>query len=252
MSESERVLPNDSVHVAVADELPAYALGSLDAASATRLEDHLARCPSCRAVLREYQEVTRLLPLALPAARPPGTARSELLSRVGSDTRRSRRVIALWKRTPVRLATAAVAAVLAVAIGVGVWSVTREDAPNDPASVVEQLESSPDVRVVSMAGSQNAPGAVGQLIIKPDAHQAGLIASGLPTLKHDHCYQVWFVRPDGTRVSGGIFWPDDTGGAVTLVDLPENISDFKTVGVTEEVYPGSSNPTGQAVLRGGI
>lgn len=244
---------DDASHALIEQDVAAYALGGLDAAAATAVEDHLAECPACRELLREYQEVTRLLPLALPAAQPPADAREALLARAGGRRRgwRRGRIVAWLPRSlPGRVALASMAAVLALAIGYVVWAGLREDPPSNPADVVEQLQERDDVRIMAMTGSENAPGAVAQLIVAPDDDRAGLVASGLPILRRGQCYQLWFVREDGSRVSGGIFWEDDDGSAIALVELPGDLSEFRWLGVTEEPYPGSPAPTGPNVLRG--
>ena len=45
-------------HEQFADDLALYALGSLDAASAAKLEGHLGQCGSCR---RELEELRKFL-----------------------------------------------------------------------------------------------------------------------------------------------------------------------------------------------
>lgn len=250
---SDAVRHNEPLHLALAEDLAAYALGALDGDSATLVEDHLAGCPACRGILREYQEVARLLPLALPAAQPPGDAREAVLSQAGGGRKGTwrRRLIRRSPRgVPARLVLGGLTAVLALTLGYAIWASTRDDAPHDPAEVVGQLQESDDVRVLAMTGSENAPEAVGQLIMAPDHEQAGLVASGLPILQRGRCYQVWFVRHDGSRTSGGIFWEEEDGSAIALVSIPGDISDFRWFGVTDEPYPGSPSPTGPNVLGG--
>lgn len=235
------------------DDLAAYALGGLDDPSAILLEDHLGGCAACRAVLAEYQEVATLLPLALPAAAPPAAARGVLLERAGASGRvpehkRARRL--LPRSGAVRAAFVGLAALLVLAFGLGIWAAARDDGQADTAELVGELQQNDDVRVMTMTGSENAPEAVGQLIVAPDEAQVGLVASGLPILERGHCYQLWWVHTDGTRASGGIFWEDDAGSAITLVDAPEDITDLRWFGVTEEPYPGSEAPTGPSVLGG--
>lgn len=245
---------NDALHAALQDDLAAYSLRSLDDLSALRVEEHLLTCAECRSILREYQEVARLLPLTLSAA-PPDGARASLLAAAMSDRRSGAETAATAgvrpvRRFPGRAAVLAAAALLALALAGGFWALSRDRAPMDPAEVVEQLLESDDVRVVALTGSEAAPGAVGQVIFRPTDKRAGLVASGLPNLERGHCYQLWLIRADGSRTSGGIFWEDDDGSAITLVELPEDLSQFLWLGVTEEPYPGSETPTGRNILRG--
>jgi len=57
-----------------------WALGSLDAADAARLEAHVAAgCAVCDAALREFAEATELLAATAPAAEPPPALRTRVL-----------------------------------------------------------------------------------------------------------------------------------------------------------------------------
>jgi hypothetical protein len=55
------------------EEIPAYALGALDAEEAARLEAHLAGCATCQAELAEFQTVASALAFSVaPAPEPAG------------------------------------------------------------------------------------------------------------------------------------------------------------------------------------
>ena len=66
----------------VLDSLPAYALGSLDAAEARPVEDHLASCWICRSELNAFQTVAEQLSLAAPSAVPSPELKARLMQRV--------------------------------------------------------------------------------------------------------------------------------------------------------------------------
>ena len=57
---------SDDAHVL--DSLPAYALGSLDAGEARRVEEHLLSCLVCRNESQAFQAVAEQLSFGAPAA----------------------------------------------------------------------------------------------------------------------------------------------------------------------------------------
>jgi Putative zinc-finger len=105
--------------------LGAFALGDLPPDERAALAAHLEGCAECRAELRSLEGVAALLPLAdptrieQPAVRPPADLGARIEARIAAESAREGRV---KRRRRFRLgvggavATAAVAAVLAVAI----------------------------------------------------------------------------------------------------------------------------------------
>jgi hypothetical protein len=105
--------------------LGAYALGDLPPDERAAVAAHLEGCEECRAELRSLEGVAALLPLAdpalveQPAARPPADLGARIEAQIAAESAREGRV---KRRRRFRLgvggavATAAVAAVLAIAI----------------------------------------------------------------------------------------------------------------------------------------
>jgi anti-sigma-K factor RskA len=232
-------------------DLAAFALGSLEPEETARLERHLAECASCRELLAEYEEVMRLLPLGLPRAEPSPVARRELFHRLRVDRAEEadRRRSDWWHRFRLQALTVA-ASVLVVLAGAIIWGLYRDDEPQDAAAIVDELQEQPDTRIVAMRGSEAAPQAVGQLLFQPGDTKAGLVVSGLPPQPDDRAYQLWFVRPDETRIDGGVFRVDDDGRAIVVVSAPADYAVGWSCGVTDEPAGGSDQPTGRNVLRG--
>jgi len=67
------------------DDLPAYALGALEAEEARLVGGHLAICSRCRAIVKAYYAVICLLPYAAPPQSPPARLRWRLLASVAAD-----------------------------------------------------------------------------------------------------------------------------------------------------------------------
>lgn len=225
------------------EDIAAYALGSLDAASARQLEMHLQECAECRELLREYQEVIQLLPLGLEPVRPPDGADERLLERARSSARTRTRRVERPLQLPQRWVLPAAAILLLVLLG-GVAALV---------AVFGDGDETPDAsEIVRLSGSENAPDAVGQLIVREDG-TVELVVSDLPRLSSGEEYQFWFVQPDDQRMSGGLFTVDQEGKSVVLLDMPyESIYQFDRVGVTVEPEGGSPGPTGINVLAGRV
>jgi anti-sigma-K factor RskA len=240
-------------HDALRDDLAAYALGALEPDAVSRVRAHLSVCTDCQQLYAEYQGVLELLPLGLPATRPSPTSRARLLaaSQRESTTQQATpavgRLSAWWSRT--RVVGVAFASALAVLVGVTVWQVWGTSDEPSTAALVEEIRNDPDAAVWPMVGSDNAPDATGNLFLEPGRTEAALIANGLPQPPTGRQYQFWFVRPDESRVSGGVFEVDRAGSAIALLSAPEEFSDGWSCGVSEEPSGGSEQPTGRNILR---
>jgi hypothetical protein len=125
-----------------------------------------------------------------------------------------------------------------------------EPAPRNAEAVVAELRGRTDTRALAMAPPESAPPGTGELLLPADGGDGGLVVRGLPALPPDRSYQLWFRRPDGSRVSGGVFAVDASGDGVTVVDVPADLADFEAFGITEEPAGGSPAPTGRGVLVG--
>ena len=203
------------------DNVPAYALGTLETPASAQLERHLGECAECRKALHDYQEVLRLLPLGLPIAEPSAGARHELLHRIRTDNgvSRSRSMRGWWPRVRLHALTAIVVVAI-VAAGSIYWTASENNRGDDSAAIVNNLRSNPDTQIIPMLGSNSAPQAVAQLFFQPGKTRAGLVVSGLPPLEDDRAYQLWFVDPSEQRYDGGVFNVGSDGQAMVVIDAP--------------------------------
>src|SRR5512139_3586521 len=69
-------------HAPHRENIPAYALGALDAEDVAALETHLETCASCRTELAEYRLVSDSLLMAVPSKQPSAALRKRLQSRL--------------------------------------------------------------------------------------------------------------------------------------------------------------------------
>lgn len=251
MTSSNDDLTIEQHHEQLREDLAGYALGGLEPAATARVAEHVAGCAECRQTLAEYQNVLLLLPLGLPASQPSPGARALLISRSRADSDEravdTRRRSNWWPR--MRIGLAGFAAALLLVAGAFAWQQATQTVETDEAALVDRIRNDPQALAMPMAGSDVAPGATANLFIELGDEQAALVASGLPQPPEGHEYQFWFVRPEGTRISGGVFDVDRTGGVATLLDAPTEFSRGWSCGVSEEPNGGSAWPTGRNILR---
>ena len=114
-----------------------YALDALDPDERARYEEHLASCERCREELQEFWQVAGALGRAAGGPTPPASLRERILEQA-RDERPN--VVPLRRRVaaPVLASAAAVAAVVAVALGI--WSLGLSSDLDDANSVLAVLE----------------------------------------------------------------------------------------------------------------
>ncbi|MFC2031305.1 anti-sigma factor domain-containing protein [Chloroflexota bacterium] len=235
-------------HLDVIELMPAYALGSLDEEEAIQVAEHLDTCSGCRAELLSYQGVADRLALAAPGAVPPPKLKQQILGQLqmprlepAIEPRQSwwQGIAGVFQRaTPVwGIASLALIALLVLS---NLWWWQRGDREGSKVTPA-------GMHVVSMAGTDAAPAAVGTLVISGDGEYGTLVVDGLPALDADHQYQLWLIR-DGLRTSGGVFSVNPEGYGALWISSPEPLSSYPGFGITIEPEGGSPGPTGDKVL----
>lgn len=265
----ERDVPAEQIQVMSNDQhelceelqpaLAAYALGEreLDAP----LRTHLASCAECQQMLREYTQVARVLPYAVPEIVPPPELRERILAiativpagratpnaerpRTGHAAVRSRRWFA-W--------SSLVFASMLALLGWNLWMQVRlaeqiaaANAASVRLQVVENILSAPDAQSYPLSGTA----ASGQVWVSAQRNQAYLVAQGLPEPGAGNVYQMWLIQGD-QPVSAGTF-EGQAGRAATVVEVQGPLIDFGAFGVTVEPRGGSATPTSQPIMTGAI
>lgn len=132
----------------------------------------------------------------------------------------------------------ALAASLALLVGVGWGAVFVGERLNTPASVValDEIQSASDAQseTVSLSDGGEVTAHWSESVGK-----AVLVSDGLPTIADDESFELWYVR-DGAAIPAGLFTSDD-GTATALLDGPIESGDV--IAVTIE--PAGGSPTGQ-------
>jgi anti-sigma-K factor RskA len=220
------------------DLLPGYALGILDEEDRSALKAHLDGCASCRAELASFREVTGRLAAAAPHRDLPPGLEKRIMARVEAQ-----RPFAPGRRNPWPALTA-IAAMLAVALGVGnllQWTGVLQPSVRGNTRLTTAL----------LSGTADARDAYGTVVLDPLDNKGVLAVTGLHGLDKQHQYQLWLIR-NGERRSGGVFSPDSEGYGSMLLTVPADFKDFHGFGVTIEPWGGSATPTGTRVLSGAL
>ncbi len=138
-----------------------------------------------------------------------------------------------WTRT-----VFALAACLAVLVGVGIGAVALNEQLNRPASVValQEIEAAGDAAQAPVALDDGGPATAHW---SPSTGKVVLVADDIPSPGEGETYELWFVRGD-TPVSAGVF--DVDGGDATAL-LAGDMQAGDAIAVTVEQAGGS--PTGQ-------
>ena len=244
----------------VEPELGAYALGALELQEAARVDAHVRQCRRCRLSLDQYQAVAEGMlhsPRPLP---PPLSVRAELRQRLltrgtgrAGSTRPSLRTIP----SPI-LSGLLVMAVVALSLVALQMQTSFRRVEDQVRAAQEAQEERARVDGVSLAlltyparqvAMVSGDRAYGTFLFEPRLPMAVLNAWGLPEVGSAQVFQLWLIRPDGERVSAGLFVRDaEAPFTRVLLDMSEPIKSFVGLGVTVEPLEGSPAPTGPRVL----
>ena len=237
-------------HVPYLENIPAYAIGALDAEDVSALETHLQTCASCRTELAEYRVLSESLLKAVPPKRPSVVLRKRLQSRLPSAQKTMRtQLVFPFSRLAFGLAVIALLALNLVSFA------QLRQIQNQQASLLTQVEnaqialamlSSPNIQTVLISGENVS----GTLLLDKSHNQAFLIVGDLPELANDQIYQIWLVKADGGRDSAGLFRPESGQSYTTkAISSTQMFSNYLGIGVTVEPAGGSDAPTGQRIFK---
>jgi anti-sigma-K factor RskA len=232
-------------HTLFRENIPAYALGALDANDSVTLAAHLKSCASCRAELTAYQALSDGLLMAIPPQTPSAALRKNLKTKLPSARKASH---GLWTWSFVQSALAigfAALLLLNIFILLQMQSFQRQQTRLSNQLQSEQtalaLLSYPDTQTLLIT-SQNVTGTV---LLDKDRNTAVIILWNLRPIADNQTYQIWLIAPNGDRTSAGLFRPEADQPFTSIpVFSKQDLSGFKGLGATLEPLGGSSHPTG--------
>lgn len=105
-----------------------------------------------------------------------------------------------------------------------------------------------DGTMATLTGTEMAPTANGTLYYLPGERDSVLVVAGLPQLEPGRVYQLWLVREDEERRSGGTFYLEEDGRGMLVVKSPWNMRVVRSVRVTNEPRGGSAEPQGKGYM----
>ncbi len=245
-------MPSDK-HTPFVENIPAYALGALDAEAVAAFDAHLETCAACRGELAANRALSEGLLMAIPPKTPPAATRRQLQSKLPSTHRISSRRMG-WSLGPAALVFA-----LGVLLLLNVVSLLQmRSFQQQQAQFSHQLQSEqtalallayPGIRTIPI----NANGITGTLLLDEDRNAVALFAWNLPQLPANQTYQAWLINSQEERVSLGVFRPDPSQPFTSFsIISSKNVASFVGIGVTVEPSGGSNHPTGPRLFRVGF
>ncbi|MEO5886109.1 MAG: anti-sigma factor [Anaerolineales bacterium] len=227
----------------VLESLPAYALGSLDAAEAQLVTEHLAGCHICRSELGAFQEVAGQLALTVPQAEPSHDLKPRLMERIQSLSPTQSKTGG-WRLTERLLPVGAMVGLILIATlavsSLLLWQ--RLDK-------LEVLAGPLGMRAIALQNTGASPTASGFVVISADGQNGVLVVDELPMLEPEREYQLWLVQ-DEQNTSGAVFSVDEDGYRGMRIEAPQSLLMYSSVRVTIEPAGGSAVPMGEEVLGG--
>ena len=237
-------------HSLLRENIPAYALGALDAEDARALETHLQTCESCRTELAAYRMIGDSLLTAVPPRQPSAALRNRLQSQLPSAQKTARPRFS-WSFGQLALGSA-----LVLLLFMNLFSFMQmRQIQQQQAGLLQQIKTNQfALSMLAYPGTQAFPIAgenlSGSVLLDRERNTAALVMWHLPDLSEEQTYQIWLIEPDGHRVSAGLFRPQTDAAYTTQpVYAKQDISRFTGVGVTIEPAAGSDQPTGPRVFK---
>ncbi len=213
-----------------------YALDALEPEEREAFERHLDECESCREELIAFWEVSGALALAADGPAPS----PELRDRILADARAEKQnVVPLHSRRRLAPALGTLTAIAAaVAIGLGIYSLSLNNKLDDTRSALAAQEHAASVLADPAANTVTLAAGTGRLVVAGDGDVV-LVLDDLAAAPSGKTYQAWVVEGT-TPVSAGVFTSSD---GTAIVPIPQAVPDGAVVAVTVEDAGGATTPT---------
>ena len=233
------------------------ALHALSADDERRYRRALAEHPEWAAQDDTDTETAAVLADGVAPVAPPAGIRAALLAQIAQTPQSDAAAPELAGESPASGAAApaparrwtrlafALAACLALLVGVGIGAVALNDQLNRPESVValQEIESAGDAQKATV---ELDDGATATAHWSGSVGKAVLVTDGLPEVADGKTYELWFVRGEDP-IAAGVFDVDD-GEATALLEGEMQAGDAIAVTVEQEGGSPSGLPTTDPVI----
>lgn len=223
-----------------------YALDALDTDERSAYEAHLPTCSSCQQELASFWRTTEALAVAASGPEPSPALRERILADVRAE--RASNVIPFVSRrrrlVPVLAATAAVAAVVALAIGL--WASDLSSELDETQSALDRLRANATVLADPEAQSVPLQAGNGRLVVGSGG-RAVLLLRDLEPAPAGKTYEMWVVPGGNIEEANpaGLFSGDDE---TEIVAVEGTVQEGDLVAVTVEDEGGVDAPTSAPVV----
>ena len=236
-------------HDALRDLIAPVALGAAAPHEIARVEAHAEECAVCGEQLASLRAAADVLAIAVPQHDPPpslkdslmATVRAEAAERAGEEpvaepaARPRREGRRRFLGIPAWPAAAAVAAIVALALAIGLVVSTSGD-------------SGGGTTTIAMSAGPETPGISGSVLYVPDEDTAVVNLSDLPPLQPGDAYQLWVIK-DGTPTSAGLF--ESTGPAAART-VATGLQDADALAVTAQPATSRAAPQGPILVQAAL
>lgn len=232
------------------------ALHALTAEDERHFRRALAENPAWQRIVDADIESAALLADAPTPEAPPAGIRADLLTAIAATPQRQEPDVRSDvepdaapaaespRRHPRTAVIFALAACLALIVGIGVGTIVMNLPDARPASVValEDIRAADDASQASV----DLPEGTATAHWSPDLGKAVLVTDGIAQPDTGMTYELWFVR-DGAPVSAGVF-DVESGSAVALLQGDFHSGDVIAVTLEESGGSPSGQPTSDPVI----
>jgi len=219
-----------------------YGLGILEESDRVAFESHLAECDACTVEVGEVHDSLVDVAERLAVQPPPELRDLVMAATEGRPQQHQTPAVDVTigrlrdRRVPVWSAVVAVAAALALVVGLSYFG-------QDPT--VEDILAFEDGRTLQLVGIGADTATFTYSVVE---QIAVFEAEGLERLNPTQTYELWIITAE-VATPAGLFTSSD-GAASILVEA--DLADVIAVGMTIEPTGGSDTPTGDVILLGEI